>query len=153
MRVNRWWRVAAVGLVLGGLAAPAFSDDKSVTVQVGSDRKTIWLQTRAKTWDSEHKTWVQRGGYSGYRVPDDKFTMYFGPEHTFRINTLPYRMVSGEPHYQYNGYWMTVVDPWPESWAENWYDTDDVYVRYDNGYYLCNTRYPDFGLSLRFSKP
>jgi hypothetical protein len=143
----------AVCLVLGGLAAPAFADDKSVTVQVGTDRKAVWLKSRATTWDSEHKTWVQRGGYTAYRVPDEKFTMYFGPEHMFRINTLPYRMLNGEPQYQYNGYWMTVVDPWPESWAENWYDTDDVFVRYDNGYYLYNTKAPDFGLSLRFAKP
>jgi len=77
--------------------------------------------------------------------------MYFGPEHTFRLGTLPYRMVSNEPRFQYNGYWMTVVDPWPESWPENWYSSDDVYIRYDNGYYLYNTKYPDVGLSLRFN--
>jgi len=153
MRVIGWRRAAAVCLVLGGMAAPAFADEKSVSVQMEPNRKAVWMKSRAKTWDSEHKTWVTRGGYVGYRVPDDKFTMYFGPEHTFRINSLPYRMVENEPRFQYNGYWMTVVDPWPESWSDTWYDTDDVYVRYDNGYYLYNTKYPEVGLSLRFAKP
>lgn len=142
---------AAVCLLLG-IAAPAVADDKvAVGVQIDANRKTIWLQRRAKTWDSEHKTWVMRGGYQGFRVPDDKFGLYFGPEHTFRINSLPYRMVNNEPRFQYNGYWMTVVDPWPESWPDGWYDVDDVYVRYDNGYYLYNTKYPDVGLALQFS--
>jgi hypothetical protein len=144
---------AAAVCVLLGIAAPgALADDKVAVVKTtDGDRKVIWMKSRAKTWDTEHKTWVVRGGYQGYRVPDDKFSLYFGPEHTFRINSLPYRMVGSEPQFQYNGYWMTVVDPWPESWADTWYDSDDVYVRYDNGYYLYNTKYPDVGLSLRFS--
>jgi hypothetical protein len=143
---------AAAVCVLLGIAAPALADDKVAVVKTtDGDRKVIWMKSRAKTWDTEHKTWVVRGGYQGYRVPDDKFSLYFGPEHTFRINSLPYRMVGSEPQFQYNGYWMTVVDPWPESWSDTWYDADDVYVRYDNGYYLYNTRYPDVGLSLRFS--
>jgi len=29
-----------------------------------------------------------------------------------------------------------LLDPWPEYWAANWYDTDDLYIGYDNGYYL-----------------
>ena len=82
------------------------------------------------------------------RLPDSGRQVHdgtFGPKHTFRINALPYRMVDGEHRFQSNNYWMTVVDPWP--------DTDDVDVLYDNGYYLYNTRYPDTGLSLRFAKP
>jgi hypothetical protein len=41
-----------------------------------------------------------------------------------------------------------MVDPWPESWSEDWYATDDVYVGYDNGYYLYNRRDPGFGIAL-----
>jgi hypothetical protein len=47
---------------------------------------------------------------------------------------------------------MTVVDPWPESWTEGWWNNDDVYIRYDNGYYLYNNRYPDVGLAVKFYK-
>ena len=144
--------LAVVSLLLGA-SAPAFAETKAgVVVQTDPARAQIWVKSKAKTWDTEHQTWVQRGGYVGYRVPDDQFGLYFGPEKTFRINTLPYRMVNNEPRFQYNGYWMTVVDPWPETWPEGWWDNDDVYVRYDNGYYLYNRNYPDVGLSLRIVK-
>ena len=41
-----------------------------------------------------------------------------------------------------------LLDPWPEYWADNWYQTDDVYIDYDNGYYLYNRRYPDVRLAI-----
>ena len=51
--------------------------------------------------------------------------------------------MGGYPRFQYEGYWISAVDPWPEYWGNDWYDTDDVYVNYaDNGYYLYNRRYP-----------
>jgi hypothetical protein len=35
------------------------------------------------------------------------------------------------------------TSPWPEYWADDWYDNDDVYVVYsEDGYYLYNRRYP-----------
>lgn len=34
-----------------------------------------------------------------------------------------------------------LVDPWPEYWPMNWYAADDVYVGYNNGYYLYNRSY------------
>jgi hypothetical protein len=47
---------------------------------------------------------------------------------------------------------LVPVDPWPEYWANNWYDTDDVYVTYaDNGYYLFNRRYPNVGIAISIS--
>ena len=45
-----------------------------------------------------------------------------------------------------------LVDPWPEYWANDWYDTDDVYVAYDSGYYLFNRRYPDVGIAINISR-
>jgi hypothetical protein len=105
--------------------------------------RSAWQQHRAQDWQSDHRTWQQRGGYHGYRVPDDRFRGYFGPNHGFRINTLPFLVVGGYPRFQYDGYWISAVDPWPEYWGNDWYDTDDVYVNYaDNGYYLYNRRYP-----------
>jgi len=94
-------------------------------------------QSHAHQWQNEHRTWAQRGGYHGYRVPDDRFRAYFGRPHPFRIYGLPLLFVGGYPRFQYDGYWMTLADPWPESWPANWYETDDVYVDYtDDGYYL-----------------
>lgn len=100
-----------------------------------------FTQSRAKTWSDEHHTWAQRGGYNGYRVPDDRFRPYFGAEHFFRISRLPMLFVGGNPRFQYDGYWVTFVDPWPETWPATWYESDDVYIDYtDDGYYLYDGR-------------
>jgi hypothetical protein len=105
--------------------------------------QSAWQQHRARTWESEHRTWQQRGGYRGYRIPDDRFRGYFGPDHGFRIQGRPFLVVGGYPRFQYEGYWISAVDPWPEYWGNDWYDTDDVYVNYaDNGYYMYNRKYP-----------
>jgi hypothetical protein len=40
------------------------------------------------------------------------------------------------------------VDPWPEYWADDWYQQDDVYIDYDDGYYLYNPRYPGVAIAL-----
>ena len=153
MKVIGLSAVAMLSLLLGFTASASAEEKSAVSAQAQTpDRHQVWMQHRAKTWNSDHRTWVQRGGYQGVRVPDDQFTLNFGDEHPFRINSLPYRMVNNEANFQYNGYWMSLVDPWPETWADGWYDNDDVYVRYDNGYYLHNRRYPDAALSLQFSK-
>lgn len=115
-------------------------------------QQSAWQQHRTQRWDSDHRTWQQRGGYSGYRIPDDRFRVYFGEGNEFRIYSLPFLVVGGYPRFQYNGYWISMVDPWPESWASDWYDTDDVYVVYvDNGYYLFNRRYPNVGMAVSVS--
>ena len=41
-----------------------------------------------------------------------------------------------------------MVDPWPEDWPPNWYANDDVYIDYDDGYYLYNRRYPGVGIAV-----
>jgi len=115
-------------------------------------QQSAWQQHRAQSWQSDHRNWQQRGGYHGYHIPDDRFRGYFGPEHGFRIYGLPFLVVGGYPRFQYGGYWFSPVDPWPEYWANNWYDTDDVYVTYaDNGYYLFNRRYPSVGIAMSIS--
>jgi hypothetical protein len=115
-------------------------------------QQSAWQQHRSPRWDSDHRTWQQRGGYIGYRIPDERFRGYFGPDHGFRIYGLPFLVVGGYPRFQYSGYWFSLVDPWPEYWANDWYDTDDVYVTYvDNGYYLFNRRYPSTGIAISIS--
>jgi hypothetical protein len=44
-----------------------------------------------------------------------------------------------------------LVDPWPEYWSDNWYSADDLYIDYDNGYYLYNRSYPDVRLAITVS--
>jgi hypothetical protein len=115
-------------------------------------QQAAWHQHRSQHWESDHRTWQQRGGYNGYRIPDDRFRGYFGQGHGFRIYGLPFLVVGGYPRFQYDGYWISMVDPYPESWADDWYDTDDVYVAYvDNGYYLYNRRYPTVGIAISVS--
>jgi hypothetical protein len=114
------------------------------------NRGEAWRRHRAHEWRSEHQRWSQRGGYDGFRIPPDRFRPAFGREHWFRIHNMPMVIVGGWPRFQYGGYWFRLVDPWPESWADNWYMNDDVSIDYvDDGYYLYNRRYPDTPLAVR----
>ncbi len=107
------------------------------------DEQAVWQQHRSTNWQSEHRTWQQRGGYNGYRIPDDHFRGYFGPSHGFRLFSLNLVIFGGYPAFQYGGYWITLLDPWPDYWGPTWYQNDDVYIDYSgDGYYLYNRRYP-----------
>jgi hypothetical protein len=102
---------------------------------------------------SKHRTWQQRGGHNGYRIPDDRF----------RADTLGRSMDSESTAYPSWSFadirasstaaiGITAVEPWPEYWGNDWYDNDDVYVVYaDNGYYLYNRRYPSAGIAISIS--
>jgi hypothetical protein len=114
-------------------------------------QQVAWQGDRAHSWKSEHRSWQQRGGYEGYRVPDDRFRSYYGQDHGFRIYRLPVMVVGGHRRFQYGGYWFGLVDPWPEYWSDDWYDRDDVYVDYyGDGYYLYNRRYPGDRIAISF---
>jgi hypothetical protein len=54
----------------------------------------------------------------------------------------------GYPRFEYGGYAFLLVDPYPEYWADNWYDSDDLYIDYDDGYYLYNRGYPQVRLAI-----
>ena len=156
---------AAIVSLLFGIAAPALAqhdqqrDQRNNPPQHSSrqqtrqrERQGAWQQHRARSWESDHQSWQQRGGYQGYRVPDARFRRYFGPQHAFRVNRYPFSVVGGAPTFRYRGYRVTVVDPWPENWHDNWYETDDVYLNYeDNGYYMYNRRHPNVGIAVRLS--
>ena len=108
-----------------------------------TEQSGVWQERRATNWQSEHRDWQQRGGYNGYRIPQDHYTSYFGPSHAFRMYSYPVVVVGGYPRFQYGGYYFNVVDPWPQYWSNSWYANDDVYVDYyGGGYYLHNRRYP-----------
>ena|SRR5271157_1233300 len=116
------------------------------------DQQAAWQGHRSENWKSDHRTWEQRGGYNGYRIPDDRYNGYFGRNHGFVIYSQPYMVVGGFPRFQYGGYWFALVDPWPSYWANNWYQTDNVYVVYaNNGYYMYNQRYPGVGIAINVS--
>jgi hypothetical protein len=122
------------------------------TYQQQRVQQSAWKYHRSQHWQSDHRNWQQRGGYRGYRIPDERYRGYFGPSHRFRINGLPFMVVGGYPRFQYEGYWISTVDPWPEYWGNDWYDNDDVYVNYvDNGYYLYNPRYPGEGIAINIT--
>jgi len=87
------------------------------------------------------RDWAQRGGYGGYFIPQATFGMSFGSGHFFRLGGMPV-MYMGYPRFSYGGFSFLMVDPWPGDWDPNWYSADDVYIDYDDGYYLYNRRYP-----------
>jgi hypothetical protein len=117
-----------------------------------SGPRDVWQGHRAKNWQHEHHGWHERGGYRGYRIPDDRFHANFGRGHWFRVHSNPIIVVGGYPRFQYGGFWFSVVDPWPEYWSRTWYDTDDVYVDYVNdGYYMYNRRHPGVGIAVNVS--
>ena len=114
-----------------------------------AEQRGVWQQHRARSWEAEHRTWQQRGGYNGYRIPEDRYRGNFGPDHSFRIYSSPVEVYGGRPRFQYGGFWFSVVDPWPEYWSDDWYENDDVYIDYSgDGYYLYNRRHPGVGLSI-----
>lgn len=116
-------------------------------------QERAWQERRANHWEYERRSWQQRGGYNGYRFPDDYFRDHYGDGHAFRIYSLPFMYEDGNPRFQYGGYWFTMLDPYPENWGGRWYESDDVYVAYrGDGYYLFNRSYPGpFGIALRVS--
>jgi hypothetical protein len=117
--------------------------ERGQRVQRGHQRE-MWHQHRARNWRSEHRDWRQRGGYTGYRIPDHRYRAHFGRNHWFRIHSYPIELYGGYPRFRYGGYWFGFVDPWPEYWGDAWYENDDVYIDYyDGGYYLYNRRYPE----------
>ncbi len=102
-----------------------------------------WQERRANHWQYERRSWEQRGGYNGYRLPEDYFQDHYGDGHAFRIYSLPFLYEDGNPRFQYAGYWFTMLDPFPEHWGGRWYENDDVYVAYKgDGYYLFNRSNP-----------
>lgn len=128
-------------------AAPALQSQGQQHVQ-----QAAWQQHRVGNWQSDHRTWQQRGGYNGYRVPDDRFSLYFGSGHFFEIGNLPLLFVGGYPRFQYDGYWVTLLDPWPENWPPLWYEADNVYIDWGgDGYYLYDTNYPGIGIAVTIS--
>ena len=131
---------------------PEHAQQGSRHVEPRREQRVVWQQHRARQWQREHRTWQQRGGYRGYRIPHDRFAVYFGREHRFRVHTLPIVVFEGRPRFQCHGFWFTLIDPWPEYWSANWYETDDVYVDYvHDGYYMYNSRHPGVAIAVNIS--
>ena len=115
--------------------------------QGGWARHERWEDHRAHDWRAEHRPWAQRGGYGGYYIPRGRFERRFGPEHPFRIYERPV-IYQGYPRFSYGGSSFLIVDPYPESWPMDWYARSDVYVGYDDGYYLYNRSDPSVALAI-----
>jgi hypothetical protein len=71
------------------------------------------------------------------RIPNATFTASFGREHTFSVNEIT--VVSGQPRFQYGGYWLGLGVPWPGGWGY----ADPTYIEFVDGqYYMFNVRHP-----------
>ena len=80
---------------------------------------------------------------SGGRIPEDKFRVHFGRQHTFAVNHVT--TVGGQPRFQYGGYSFIIVDAWPMGWAY----TDQCYIDYIDGeYFLFDLLHPGVQVAL-----
>jgi hypothetical protein len=128
--------------------ARTWQQQRGWTQQGGGWRgNATWQGDRSQNWASDHRSWEQRGGYGGYYIPQATFGISFGSQHFFRIRSRPV-IFEGYPRFQYGGFSFLLVDPWPQDWSEDWYANDDVYIDYDDGYYLYNRSYPEQRLAI-----
>jgi len=55
----------------------------------------------------------------------------------------PLLLMGDLPRFRFGGLWFSVLDPWPETWSDDWYRTDDLFIEsFGGGYYLNNRRHP-----------
>lgn len=143
------------GSFYGGVQSGGFSRGgvhRSGVPQEQGQVRSGFLQSRSSSWSKDHRSWNQRGGYSSYRIPEERFRRYFGSNNFFVIYSLPIVFVGGYPRFQYDGYWVTFVDPWPAAWGPAWFQTDEVYIDYTaDGYYLYNRRHPGTRIAVSIS--
>lgn len=87
------------------------------------------------------------GGARHYVIPQNRFYSSFGRDHFFRIGWPVF--YGRYPRFQYGGFWFSFAGPAPAYWGADWYNSDDVYIDYnDGGYYLYDNRYPGQGVPL-----
>jgi len=128
--------------------ARSWQQDRGWAKQGGGwQAHSSFQQGRDRNWAADHRTWAQRGGYGGSYIPQAAYGIYFGSAHSFHIGVMPV-MYMGYPRFAYGGYSFMLLDPWPGSWQEDWYASDDVYIDYSDGYYLHNRRYPGVQLAI-----
>jgi hypothetical protein len=113
------------------------------------EQRTVWPRYRAHSWNSQHRTWIQRGGYNGYRISRPQFSLYFGRPHRYHLSMFQVRILGEYPQFYTNGFWFTMLDPVPEYWRDDWYDRDYItIVEMDDGYYLLNEAYPQAQIAI-----
>jgi hypothetical protein len=127
----------------------AYRRDQTTMPPAGSDERGMWSSYRTNSWGTQHRGWSQRGGYSGYRIPEDRFTILFGAERPFRLSANRMRIAGQARQFESNGFWFTLLEPVPEAWSDDWYDTDSIQiVEQDGGYYMVDASYPDDLISV-----
>lgn len=127
--------------------ALAWQKQRGWATQGAWQKHSAWRQGKDPRWESDHRTWSQRGGYGGYYISQARFKLNFGSRHWFRLQSRP-AMYMGYPRFSHSGMSFLLVDPWPASWADNWYAADNVYIGYEDGYYLYNRRHPGVKLAV-----
>jgi hypothetical protein len=106
-----------------------------------------WANARAKDWKKERTTWPLRGGYGGAFITQAEYDKHYSVSHNFRIGDQP-KMKNGYAHFRHEGDQFVIVDPYPENWNEKWHSSDDVYLDYNQGYYLHNRQHPGSPLAV-----
>jgi hypothetical protein len=106
-----------------------------------------WANARAKDWKAQRTTWPLRGGYGGAFITQAEYEKHYTVAHDFRIGDEP-KMKNGYAHFSHEGDRFVIVDPYPENWNTKWHSSDDVYLEYNQGYYLINRQHPGSPLAI-----
>jgi hypothetical protein len=106
-----------------------------------------WNNARSKNWQADHTHWPQRGGYGGAFITQPEYDKHYTVAHDFRIGDEP-KMKNGYAHFDHEGDTFVIVDPYPENWNTKWHSSDDVYLDYNQGYYLHNRQHPGSPLAV-----
>ena len=117
------------------------------TWQGGKD----WNNARSKNWQRDHSTWPQRGSYGGAFITQPEYDKHYTVAHDFRIGDEP-KMIDGYAHFKHEGDEFVIVDPYPENWNTKWHSSDDVYLDYNQGYYLHNRQHTGSPLAVMVLK-
>src|SRR5438132_3827376 len=51
--------------------------------------RDVWEDHRAQDWQREHHSWRERGGYRGYRIPEDRFVPTLAADIGFAFTAFP----------------------------------------------------------------
>ena len=125
-------------------------NDKTTAAQQRTEQ-TTWQNHRAGNWQSDHRNWQQRGGYNGYRVPDNRYNVYFGQRNVFRIYGFPSWFMVDTHDSSTTAIGLRWTRGRDTGRMTGTTPITSTSLTRDDGYYLYDGRYPGIGIAISIS--